>query len=79
MMPFSHLPLADQIMAAAAKHNVQAGEPLPVAVYDLFLKENPQQIGDALTELYTNGFLEDAGSYEVDRLTQAGADYIYGE
>ncbi|ECD9611737.1 hypothetical protein FNZ18_20555 [Salmonella enterica subsp. salamae] len=71
-------PLAYKLMAVAAKHNVQAGEVLPEKAFDLLLDENPDTIGEALMELYLEGLLEEV-PHEVDKLTQAGADFIYGE
>jgi hypothetical protein len=71
-------PLARDIMRVAAEHNIQAGEVLPEKAFDLLLEENPETIGEALMELYLRGLLEEV-PHEVDRLTQAGAEYIYGE
>ncbi|MGG5964590.1 hypothetical protein ACQSED_23695 [Salmonella enterica] len=70
-------PLANNILAVAAEHGIQAGEALPEKAFDLLLDEKPDTIGEALMALYLNGLLDDAGPYEVDTLTQAGAAYIY--
>lgn len=74
-----HNPLANKILAVAAEHGVQVGEALPEKAFDLLLEENPDTIGEALMALYLSGLLDDAGPYEVDTLTQAGAAYIYGD
>ncbi|EDT2963643.1 hypothetical protein EL09_15515 [Salmonella enterica subsp. enterica] len=69
--------LAYEILRVAAEHRVQAGETLPEQAFDLLLDENPQTVGEALMELYLTGLLEEV-PHEADRLTQAGAEYIYG-
>lgn len=71
-------PLAEKILAVAARHGTQAGEVLPERAFDLLLDENPNTIGEALMELYLARLLEEV-PHEVDRLTQAGANYIYGQ
>lgn len=70
-------PLARKIMLVAAEHNVQAGDVLPEKAFDLLFDESPESIGEALMELYQQGLLEEV-PHEVDRLTQAGADFICG-
>lgn len=69
--------LAHKILRVAAEHHVQAGETLPEKAFDLLLDENPHTIGEALMELYASGLLEEI-PHEVDRLTKAGAEYLYG-
>ncbi|EBZ5771697.1 hypothetical protein EC412_05345 [Salmonella enterica subsp. enterica serovar Redlands] len=71
-------PLAYKILKVAADHGIQAGEALPEKAFDLLLDENPETIGEALMELYLSDLLEEVPQ-EVDKLTQAGADYIYRE
>lgn len=66
--------LAHQIMMMAAEHQIQPWQPLPVAAFDLFLQENPEQIGEALEELYLTGLLEEV-PHEVDLLTLKGFEY----
>ncbi|HAV1239871.1 TPA: hypothetical protein JGU28_004678 [Salmonella enterica] len=70
-------PLAEKILAVAARHGTRAGEVLPEQAFDLLLIENTNTIGEALMELYLNDLLEEV-PHEVDKLTQTGADYIYG-
>lgn len=70
-------PLAHRIMMMAAEHNVQPGQPLPEAAFDLMLNEEAAYIGEALMELYIGGLLEEV-PHEVDLLTEAGAEYIAG-
>ncbi|EIZ8586966.1 hypothetical protein MQY53_004595 [Salmonella enterica subsp. enterica] len=67
-------PLAHSVMMIAAEHRVQPGQALPARAFDLFLAQNGA--GDALLELYSGELLDDAGSYDVDRLTQKGFEYI---
>lgn len=69
--------LAHGIMMMASKHEVQAGQPLPAEVFDLFLDEHPEQIGEALMELYMEELLQEV-PHDVDLLTQKGVEYIYG-
>ncbi|EOF5101235.1 DUF3274 domain-containing protein [Salmonella enterica] len=66
-------PLAHSVMMIAAEHRVQPEQALPAQAFDLFLTQ--EGAGDALLELYIEGLLEDAGSYETDRLTQKGFEY----
>lgn len=73
-----HNPLSHKILLVAAEHNVQAGEVLPEKAFDLLLDENPETIGEALMELYLEGLLEEV-PHEVDKLTHAGAAFIYGK
>lgn len=68
-------PLSHQVMMVAAEHNVQPGQALPEAVFDLLLDEYAGNIGDALLELYTEGLLEEV-PHEVDILTVKGTNYI---
>ncbi|MCX8984244.1 hypothetical protein [Citrobacter portucalensis] len=70
-----HEPLAREIMRVAAEHNLRAGDVLPEKAFDLLLDENPETIGEALMELYLTGLLEEI-PHEVDRLTQAGSEFI---
>lgn len=67
-------PLAHSVMIVAAEHRIRPGQELPERAFDLFLTQNGA--GDALLELYSEGLLDDAGSYDVDRLTQKGFEYI---
>ncbi|EDR3010215.1 hypothetical protein ACSC89_003159 [Salmonella enterica subsp. enterica] len=67
-------PLAHSVMVVAAEHRIQPGQELPERAFDLFLTHDGA--GDALLELYSEGLLDDAGSYDVDRLTQKGFEYI---
>jgi hypothetical protein len=69
--------LAHRVMVMAAKHHIQAGQALPTAAFDLFLEENPEEIGEALMELYMVELLEEV-PHEVDRLTQKGFEYCLG-
>lgn len=68
-------PLAHQIMLIAAEYNVQPGQPLPEAAFDLLLTQKAEHIGDALLELYTEDLLEEV-PYEMDILTVKGFEYI---
>ncbi|EAS1759724.1 hypothetical protein BH012_09865 [Salmonella enterica] len=69
--------LAYSVLAVAAEHQIQPGQALPTQAFDLFLTQ--KGAGDALLELYHEGLLDDAGSYDVDRLTQKGFAYINGD
>ena len=73
-----HHPLSHRILLIAAEHRVQAGDVLPEKVFDLFFSEDPETIRETLMELYSEGLLE-AVPHEVDKLTRAGATFIYGE
>ncbi|ECF1702286.1 hypothetical protein QB714_003799 [Salmonella enterica] len=66
--------LAHSVMMVAAEYRIRPGQALPAQAFDLFLAQNGA--GDALLELYSEGLLDDAGPYEVDRLTQRGFEYI---
>lgn len=68
-------PLSHRIMMVAAEHNVQPGQALPEAAFDLLLDEHAGDIGDALLELYTEGLLEEV-PHEVDILTVKGFDVL---
>ncbi|EBP4342154.1 hypothetical protein UK30_09895 [Salmonella enterica] len=67
-------PLAHSVMAVVAEHRMRPGQALPERVFDLFLTQDGA--GDALLELYCEGLLDDAGPYDLDRLTQRGFEYI---
>ena len=67
-------PLAQRIMTIAAEHPLQPGQPLPAAVFDLFLEESPERIGEALDELYLASLLEEV-PHDVDLLSTEGVEY----
>lgn len=73
-MSLSLSSLAHDVMMVAAGHRTRPGQALPEQAFDLFLTQDGA--GDALLELYIEGLLDDAGPYDVDRLTLKGFEYI---